>query len=111
MVLAMLVLIVPDVVLAMVLTDDVLALLLTVIEVDDDRATRTQTGNHNGHGNRKTTIKHSIGCRSGKRTRDRYYHGHDSVNYYRAKSREQSRLEIPVTMIVAWEVKRNQCCR
>ena len=34
------------------------------------------------------------------------------INYYCAKSREQSRLEKPVTpMIAAWKVKRNQCCR
>ena len=36
--------------------------------VDDvvaDRATRMQTDNHNDHGNRETTITHSIGCCSG----------------------------------------------
>ena len=36
--------------------------------VDDDRATRIQTDNHNGHGNRETTITHSIGCCSGMQT-------------------------------------------
>ena len=38
--------------------------------VDDDRATRTQTKNRNGHGNRETTITHSVGCSSGMWTGD-----------------------------------------
>ena len=45
--------------------------------VVDDRATRMQFNNHNGHGNRKTTINHSIGCSSGTRIVNCYYHGRD----------------------------------
>ena len=47
--------------------------------VVDDRATRTQTDNCNGHGIHETTITHSIGPSIGTWTGNRYYHGHDQV--------------------------------
>ena len=37
------------------------------VVVDDRALTRMQTDDHNDHGNRETTITHSIGCCSGTR--------------------------------------------
>ena len=47
------------------------------VVVDNRALTRTQTNNHNNHGNPESTIKHCIRCSSGTRTGNRYYHGHN----------------------------------
>ena len=53
--------------------------------VDDDRATRMQTDNHNGNGNCETTITHSIKCCSGTRTGN---HNHKMGNGLGASARD-----------------------
>ena len=51
----------------------------------DDRATRMQTDNRNGHNNRETTIAHSVRCCSGTRT-DNHKMGHGLVASARDKT-------------------------
>ena len=58
--------------------------------VDDDRATRMQTVNHNGHGIRETIITHSIGCCSGTRTGNI---NHKMGHGLRASARDKTMLD------------------
>ena len=55
--------------------------------VDDDRATRMQTDNHNGHGNHETTITHSIGCCSGTQSVN---HNHKMDHGLEASARDRA---------------------